>query len=96
MALHCIQLDPALAMARGLADWLTSGDAILLLGPATSLARTGHPLITHWLRDDITLLALRDELGLHGIDEPHPAIVAVDYAGWVRLVIEHPQQLLWS
>jgi len=96
MALHCIQVDPAVAIARGLFQWLAAGDAVLLLGPASTLARSGDDQLAAWLAHDVTLHALQEALGLHGIETVDPRVRVTDYAGWVELVIAHPQQLNWS
>jgi len=95
MALHCIQVDPAVALARGLLDWLTAGDAVLLLGPASALARDGNAQLTDWLSHEVTLHVLEDELALLGIDAVDARVRVTDYAGWVDLAVRHSRQLAW-
>jgi sulfur relay protein TusB/DsrH len=96
MALHCLSVDPAVAIARGVFGWLEAGDAVLLLGPAVTLAQDGHAQLPAWLAHDVTLHALMGELALHGVDAVDPRVQVTDYAGWVELVVEHPQQMTWD
>ena len=96
MALHCIRVDPTVAIARGLFDWLAPGDAVLLLGATSTLAQIDHAALSVWLAQEVTLHALADELALLGIDFVDPRVQVTDYTGWVDLVVEHPQQLMWA
>lgn len=96
MALHCIKVDPAIAAARGVLDWLQAGDAVLLLGPASTLAKDGHAQLGTWLSREVRLYALKDELVLQGIDAVDSRVQVTDYAGWVELAVAHPQQMTWS
>ena len=96
MALHCLSVDPAVAAARGIFGWLEAGDAVLLLGPAVTLARRGHGHLASWLSHGVTLYVLAGELALQGVDAVDSRVQVTDYAGWVELVVRHPQQLTWA
>lgn len=96
MALHCLSVDPPVAAARGIAAWLEAGDAVLLLGPAVTLARHGNALLDSWLSQGVTLHALTGELALQGVDAVDSRVQVTDYAGWVELVVLHPQQMIWD
>jgi len=96
MALHCLSIDSPVAAARGVPGWLKAGDAVLLLGPAVTLARHGNALLDSWLSHGVTLHALTDQLALQGVDAVDPRVQVTDYAGWVELAVLHPQQLTWD
>lgn len=76
----------------------SNGDAILLLQDAVLAIHSPTTLASFLAKcqaRDIQVYVLSDDLRLRGLDNKYTQINAVDYAGFVGLVIEYQKQVAW-
>ena len=95
MTLHCLYIARDTQMLERLLASAESGDALLLLSSAVTLARGHNPLLERWQRQGGRVYALEEDLAAYGSDRQHETFEVVDYPGWVALSIRHPKQQVW-
>ncbi|MFT7289208.1 MAG: sulfur relay protein TusB/DsrH [Halieaceae bacterium] len=93
--MHCLYVEPGTALAERLRSCLSPGEPVLLLGDAAVLALAEHPQLALWLASDAALHVLDVDLRALGSPSAHPAIRVIDYAGWVSLSVDQPNQQAW-
>ncbi|WP_439107320.1 sulfurtransferase complex subunit TusB [Congregibacter sp.] len=93
--LHCIARDPSSTSGQRLLEQLQAGDSVLLLGKAVTLAGTSHPAAPEWIATGASLHALAEDLLAYAVQDAHPAVTSIDYAGWVALSESLRTQTLW-
>lgn len=95
MRLHIVNKSPEQnsALADCLAHCAASTDSILLIEDAVVAAVNGHPALQEYAGK---IYALQEDVAARGIQQMLSADVAlVDYAGFVALCADHPQNLSW-
>ena len=95
MTLHCLYTARDTQMLERLLASAESGDALLLLSSAVTLARGHSPLLERWQRQGGRVYALEEDLAAYGSDQQHETLDVVDYPGWVALSIRHSRQQVW-
>lgn len=96
MTLHCLYSAPSGDPASRCLAALATGDAVLLLAAATTLARPGHPALSRWINAGARLYALDEDLAAHGVDAPAATVTVISYGGWVDLSLQQERQQVWS
>ena len=95
MTLHCLYIARDTQMLERLLASAESGDALLLLSSAVTLARGHSPLLERWQRQGGRVYALEEDLAAYGSGQQHETFEVVDYPGWVALSTRHPKQQVW-
>ncbi len=95
MTLHCLNGNVDSDLLDRLLAWLEGDDAVLLLGPAASIARSSHPALPALLRKGNKLYALEADLALYGVSTRDDRVEAIDYGAFVALSVAQRTQLLW-
>ena len=95
MTLHCLNGNVDGDLLDRLLAWLGSDDAVLLLGPAASIARRSHPALPVLSAKGNKLYALEDDLALYGVSSCDERVEAIDYGAFVALSATQRTQLLW-
>lgn len=95
MSLHCLYADPRSPTGQHLLRLVASGDAVVFLGAAASVARLDHPAIEHWVRSGASLHVLAADIATYGVNPIDPRVRVVDAQHWVALAVAQPNQVLW-
>lgn len=95
MTLHCLYIAGDTDTLERLLATAESGDALLLLSSAVTLAHRHNPLLERWERQGGRVYALEEDLAAYGSGQRHDTLGVVDYLGWVALSARHPKQQLW-
>lgn len=95
MTLHCLYTARDTEMLERLLASAESGDALLLLSSAVTLARGQNAFLERWQRQGGRAYALQEDLAAYGSEQRHETFEVVDYPGWVALSTRHPRQQVW-
>ena len=95
MSLHCVYERDTATDEGALRAQVEKGDQVLLLGSAVVLASDRLDWTEALLAKGVAVAALNEDLNAYGIDDLAPSVERADYARWLEMAIEQPNQRLW-
>jgi len=92
--LHTVNKSPFQSNnLKNCSRYIKSGDALLLLEDGVYAAMQGteeSSLVEALLGNGVSVYAISADLNMRSVSQPIEGVTAVDYAGFVDLVEEHP------